>query len=81
MSAADKQTPSTAKPRGWNLRRGITLVCPGCGKKQAGSRDPTDPPRTAVVTIICPDCDDGDFHEASYFDAAGAQIDLNGRPM
>lgn len=76
---ADHQTTSR---RGWNLRRPVTLRCPKCSRTMLTHPNRTDPPHTSVVEVICPDCDDGDFHESSYFNAAGQQIDCDkGQPL
>lgn len=53
----------------------IILRCPKCKKTKSAKVDKTDPPLTAIVEIICPKCDDGDFHEASYYDARGNCIE------
>lgn len=52
----------------------ILLVCDECGKKQEVSREASDYPEAVEMHIVCPDCDDGDFHEAAYFDAEGNHI-------
>lgn len=52
----------------------ITLECPKCRRRQQDDRRDTDYHDTALVRIICPTCDDGDFHEEVHFDAAGNHI-------
>lgn len=58
-------------------RECITLRCPICKRAQSARRDKTDPPRTAIVQVLCPKCDDGGgFPEVLYFDAAGSQLSI-----
>jgi hypothetical protein len=40
----------------------------------AGSRDTLDPPDATVMEIVCPNCDDGDFHIPRYFRCDGSEI-------
>jgi C4-type Zn-finger protein len=69
------------RSRGWNLRRDVKLECPKCRQTLDVPRDETDPPRTARVVTLCPECVGGDFSTANYFDAQGREIDLDGKPM
>ena len=52
----------------------VTLRCPKCRTSKKVQKDDTDPKGTATVVVICPKCDEGDFHECSYYDA-------NGKPL
>ena len=54
----------------------IVLRCPRCRRMKTYERsiDPRVPSTVAQITIICPKCDDGDFHEERWFDAAGAEL-------
>lgn len=52
----------------------ITMRCPKCKRTKSAERDETDPPGTAVVQVTCDRCDNGDFAEVLYFDAAGNQL-------
>ncbi len=52
----------------------VTLECPKCGRRKQDERRDTDYHDTALVRLICPDCDDGDFHEEQHFDASGNHI-------
>jgi hypothetical protein len=52
----------------------IFLRCPRCGKKKMIDRTTDDYPDAERVEIICPKCDDGDFHETMYYDKAGKHI-------
>ena len=55
--------------------KSITLVCPNCGKTEQSNRVRLlDPPEAAKLAIICYDCDDGDFHAPTYFDANGKEL-------
>ena len=52
----------------------VLLECPKCGDAKTVERDGTDPPGTAKVRTLCPECCGGDFSEINYFDCAGRQI-------
>jgi hypothetical protein len=52
----------------------VTLECPACRASKTMPR-PTDIPATVrLITIICPDCDDGDFHTETWFSAPGIEV-------
>jgi hypothetical protein len=36
--------------------------------------DDFDPPGTAVVELLCPECNSGDFASPAYFDAQGNEL-------
>jgi len=76
----EQLTALNMRPRGWNLRRDVTLECPSCGRTQNALPDPTDPPRTAKVRVVCDRCPD-DAAVVDYFDSKGRQIGPNGRPL
>jgi C4-type Zn-finger protein len=40
----------------------VTLECPLCGTYKTVSRPADVPANVRVIKIVCPDCDDGDFH-------------------
>lgn len=52
----------------------ILLRCPKCNKQDYDERREGDPVRAMEAVIICPACDDGDFHEMRYFSSTGKQI-------
>ncbi len=52
----------------------IRLRCPKCRKEAEDLRQDTDYPETHTVEIICPSCDDGDFHSEDHYDAVGKFI-------
>lgn len=52
----------------------ITLRCPKCKKSMQTPADESDPEGTAVVEIMCPECNAGDFDSPSYLDASGKYI-------
>lgn len=53
----------------------VELRCPKCKRTKTIQRDKTDPRKTAVVEVLCPDCDDnGEFPEVLYFDRSGKQL-------
>lgn len=55
----------------------VMLRCPKCDRTQRAPADETDPEGTATIRVICPKCDDGDFHEPHYFDANGMELALD----
>jgi hypothetical protein len=59
----------------------VNLECTGCGRKRSAERDATDPPGTALIKMLCPECAKGDRSLIDYFDKGGRQIDLEGKPM
>ncbi len=52
----------------------IRLRCPKCDRCLTVERAPYDYPEAKRMDIICWECDDGDFHEAMYYDAKGKHI-------
>lgn len=52
----------------------VKLECTGCGLKKTAKREPTDPPRTALIKMLCPECAQGDFSLIDYFDKDGKQL-------
>lgn len=54
--------------------KSIRLRCSVCGSEETTNRMQSDPEKAALMVLICPDCDDGDFHSASYFDADGKEV-------
>lgn len=56
------------------LRDRIVLHCPDCEGREVTSRSPGDPDRATVMVIICPECDDGDFHSPIYLDDEGNEV-------
>lgn len=60
----------------------IHFLCPRCLRKSDLSREETDPPNAASATLVCPDCDDGDFHSPEFFDIEGRHLDFeSGKPF
>jgi len=56
------------------------LRCPKCGKQKTTKRQPEDYPEAVRMEIVCPKCDDGDFHEPFYYDADGTHITRDPSP-
>jgi hypothetical protein len=52
----------------------IALECPKCGLEKSAPLDPTDPPGTARIKTLCPECAGGDFSLVDYFDKGGKQL-------
>lgn len=52
----------------------VRLECPKCGDAKIVERDDTDPPATAKVHTLCPECCGGDFSEVAYYRRDGTQI-------
>lgn len=56
----------------------VRLLCPDCKRTLVAARDETDPPGTAIVEVLCDQCDDGGgFPETHYYDAEGKWFDGN----
>lgn len=53
----------------------ISFRCPKCNRRGEFDRLPEDPPGAMEAVLICPDCDDGDFHEPRYFSASGRSVE------
>lgn len=53
----------------------IAFECPKCGRRDNLSREDTDPANAVSATLICPNCDDGDFHCPEFYDAEGRHLD------
>lgn len=53
----------------------IAFTCPKCLRRDNLTREKTDPVKAFSATLVCPDCDDGDFHSPEFFDADGRHID------
>jgi hypothetical protein len=82
MAAFDKLPCSVCgTPRDVGCDCWVELHCTKCGKNKMAQRDPTDPPGTAKVKMLCPECAGGDRSLIDYFDKLGRQIDLEGKPM
>jgi Zn finger protein HypA/HybF involved in hydrogenase expression len=68
-------------PDDWEPPPRVLLRCTKCGKTKDAAQDATDPPNTAEIHMLCPECAGGDFSLIDYFDKQGRQIDLEGKPM
>jgi len=63
---------SERKP--FDIRTDVTIECPRCRVYKTVDRTPELPARVRLITIICPDCDDGDFHSETWFSAPGVVV-------
>jgi len=52
----------------------LLLRCPKCRRTQHTDRQEHDYPEAVRLEIVCPECDDGDFHEPFYYDENGKHI-------
>jgi len=52
----------------------IQLRCPKCGFSKIVDPDDTDPPHTAVVELLCLNCETGTFAAPRYFDIDGNEL-------
>lgn len=52
----------------------IQLRCPKCSKTMMADRQADDPAQAMEIVIICPNCDDGDFHSPVYLAASGRDV-------
>src|SRR5690348_9328018 len=58
----------------FDIRTDVTLECPKCRTYKTVPRPPELPPAVRLIEIICPDCDDGDFHTETWFSAPGIEV-------
>lgn len=58
----------------------VVLRCPNCSRESVAERDALDPEEAAVVEIICPGCDRGDFNVPTFWAADGSEILWDGSP-
>jgi hypothetical protein len=57
------------------IAKQITFRCPKCRTQREGKRlDEFDPEDADIIEIICPQCDDGDFHAPVYFNTQGNEM-------
>lgn len=61
-------------PDDWVPPPRVTLECSRCGKKKDVAMDATDPPGTARIRMLCPECAKGDRSMIDYFDKNGKQL-------
>ena len=68
--------------RPFNIVTDVTLECPYCRTYKTVPRTAELPSEVRLIEIICPDCDDGDFHTETWFSAPGVEVsqDREGRP-
>jgi hypothetical protein len=58
------------------LRSPILLRCPKCNRTGNYDRkiDDAIPNDVKTIVVICPGCDDGDFHGETWLDACGFEL-------
>ena len=61
-------------PDDWQPSPRVMLECSSCKRTKSAEVDPTDPPGTAKIVMLCPECAKGDFSMIEYFDKDGKQI-------
>jgi hypothetical protein len=61
--------------------RRVRLECPKCKRhvSRVASFFPDVPASVMRIAVICPRCDDGDFHAETWFDDAGKEISQDSR--
>lgn len=52
----------------------VVLACPRCARSDIVARPPDIPAKVIRCVIICPDCDDGDFHFETWFAHDGREV-------
>lgn len=58
----------------FDIATDVTLECPYCRVYKTVPRSPELPSEVSLIEIICPDCDDGDFHAETWFSAPGVKV-------
>ncbi len=66
-----------AKP--FDIATDVTLECPRCRAYKTVARTPELPASVRLIEIICPDCDDGDFHSETWYSALGVEVSQDAR--
>jgi hypothetical protein len=61
----------------FDIKTDVTLECPKCRAYKTVKRTPELPAEVRLIEIICPDCDDGDFHTETWFSAPGVVVSQN----
>ncbi len=72
--SSDDQAPAGLAPSGFDPSREILFRCPKCCADKFVEKLGEDPPGAWFAEMVCPRCDDGDFHSPTYFDADGNWI-------
>jgi hypothetical protein len=67
--------------KAFDITTDVTLECPRCRAYKTVPRSAELPAAVRLIEIICPDCDDGDFHTETWFSAPGVEVsqDREGR--
>ena len=60
--------------RPFDITTDVTLECPRCHAWKAAPRTADLKAQVRLIEIICPDCDDGDFHQETWFSAPGVEV-------
>lgn len=63
----------------FDIARDVTLECPCCRVYETVRRPENLPPEVRLIEIICPICDDGDFHVETWFSAPGVEVSQDRR--
>ena len=58
----------------FDIATDVTIECPLCRVYKTVPRSPKLPAEVCLIEIICPDCDDGDFHSERWFSAPGVEV-------
>src|ERR1700722_18443796 len=58
----------------FDIQTDVTLECPSCRAYKTISRPTNLPADVRLIEIICPDCDDGDFHAETWYSASGVEV-------
>ena len=60
--------------KSFDIATDVTLECPSCRSYKTVPRSLELSAEVALIEIICPDCDDGDFHSERWFSAPGVEV-------
>lgn len=58
----------------FDIKTDVTIECPSCRQYKTVPRTVDLPAQVRLIEIICPDCDDGDFHAETWFSAPGVEV-------
>ncbi len=61
----------------FDIKTDVTLECPYCRAYKTIPRPSKLPAEVRLIEIVCPDCDDGDYHAVTWYSAPGVEVSQN----